>query len=195
VTADEQNSIACTLSGEAQQDRLAWIAALVRDALRGSERDDLMSRFLFKDADGKTDSAEIITKYAPKRIVHPVAKADPSISPRLMRAATIAEERANAHSREQCWHYVKQALVASGAVNSYPKTVNAKDAAKELVSSYGFKKLPVRDPYKAPVGSVLVYNAKNGAGHVEIRTKNGFASDFRSKIPSPRPLIGVYTKL
>jgi hypothetical protein len=153
------------------------------------------SRFLFKDADGKTDSAEIITKYAPKKIVHPVANSDPSISAKLMRAATIADERANAHSREQCWHYVKQALVASGAVNSYPKTVNAKDAAKELVSSYGFKKLPVRDPYKAPVGSVLVYTAKNGAGHVEIRTKNGFASDFRSKIPSPRPLIGVYTKL
>jgi hypothetical protein len=152
-------------------------------------------RFTFKDADGRTDSAEIVTKYAPKKIVHPVAKADPSISPKLMRAATIAEERAHAHSREQCWHYVKEALVASGAVSSRPKTVNAKDAAKELVSSYGFKKLPVRDPYKAPVGSVLVYNNKRGAGHVEIRTKHGFASDFRSRIPSPRPLIGVYSKM
>jgi hypothetical protein len=151
-------------------------------------------RFTFKDANGKTDSAEIVTTYAPKKIVHPVAKADPSISSKLMRAATIAEERAHAHSREQCWHYVKEALVASGAVSSYPKTVNAKDAAKELVGSYGFKKLSVRDPYKAPVGSVLVYNNKRGAGHVEIRTKHGFASDFRSKIPSPRPLIGVFTK-
>ncbi|HEX4639530.1 MAG TPA: hypothetical protein VH170_08585 [Chthoniobacterales bacterium] len=151
-------------------------------------------RFTFKDADGKTDSAEIVTKYAPKKIVHPVAKADAGISPKLMRAASIAEERAHAHSREQCWHYVKEALVASGAVNSYPKTVNAKEAAKELVGSYGFKKLSVKDPYKAPVGSVLVYNNKKGAGHVEIRTKHGFASDFRSKVPSPRPLIGVYTK-
>ena len=151
-------------------------------------------RFVFKDADGKTDSVEVVTKYAPKKIVHPVAKADPSISSKLMRAATIAQERANAHSRAQCWHYVKEALVASGAVSSYPKSVYAKDAAKELVSSYGFKKLSVRDPYKAPVGSVLVYNAKNGAGHVEIRTKTGFASDFRSKVPSPRPLIGVYSK-
>ena len=152
-------------------------------------------RFSFKDANGKTDSAEIVTTYQPKKIVHPVAKADPSISPKLMRAATIAQDRAHAHSREQCWHYVKEALVASGAVNSYPKTVNAKDAAKELVSDYGFKKLSVRDPYKAPVGSVLVYNNRKGAGHVEIRTKNVFASDFRSKIPSPRPLIVVYTKL
>lgn len=151
-------------------------------------------RFIFKDADGKTDSAEVITTYVPKKIVHPVAKTDSSINPKLMKAATIAEERAHAHSREQCWHYVKEALVASGVVNSYPKTVNAKEAAKELVNSYGFKKLPVKDPYKAPVGSVLVYNNKKGAGHVEIRTRHGFASDFRSKIPSPRPLIGVFTK-
>jgi len=170
-------------------------AVLVSATAAQAQTVESAKRFVFKSADGKTDSAEIVSTYVPKKIVHPVAKADTSISPKLMRAATIAEERAHAHSREQCWHYVKEALVASGAVTSYPKTVNAKEAAKELVSSYGFKKLPVRDPYKAPVGSVLVYNNKKGAGHVEIRTKHGFASDFRSKIPSPRPLIGVYTKL
>src|SRR5713226_8414117 len=177
--------------------RFALIAAfafLTAAAAHGQLVESSKARFIFKDADGKTDSAEIVTKYVPKKIVHPVAKADPSINSKLMRAATIAEERAHAHSREQCWHYVKEALVASGAVSSYPKSVYAKDAAKELVNTYGFKKLSVRDPYKAPVGSVLVYNAKNGAGHVEIRTKSGFASDFRSKIPSPRPLIGVFTK-
>jgi hypothetical protein len=91
---------------------------------------------------------------------------DGSVDPKLRQAASIAEERAHAHSREQCWHYVKEALVASGAVNSYPKTEYAKEAATELVSTYGFKKLPVRDPYKAPVGSVLVYGASKGAGHV-----------------------------
>jgi hypothetical protein len=47
MTADEQHPIACTLSGEARQDRRAWIAALVRDALRGSERDDLTLRLRF----------------------------------------------------------------------------------------------------------------------------------------------------
>src|ERR1043166_5169134 len=109
-------------------------------------------------------------------------------------ASGIAEERAHAHSRERCWHYVKEALLASGAVNSYPKTAYAKEAAQELVSSYGFKKLPVRDPFKAPVGSVLVYGDKKAAGHVEIRPRDGFVSDFKSKIPSPRPLIGVFTK-
>jgi len=89
---------------------------------------------------------------------------------------------------------VKEALLAAGAVSSYPKTPYAKQAAQELVSSYGFKKLPVRDPFKAPVGSVLVYGDKKAAGHVEIRTRDGFVSDFKSKIPSPRPLIGVFTK-
>jgi len=173
---------------------IASLVLLVVAAARGQTVESAKAKFIFKDADGKTDSAEIITKYIPKKIVHPLAKTDRSIDPKLTRAATIAEERANAHSREQCWHYVKEALVASGAVNSYPKTVYAKEAAKELVGSYGFKKLPVRDPFKAPVGSVLVYGASRGAGHVEIRTKSGFASDFRSKIPSPRPLIGVFTK-
>src|SRR2546421_1843759 len=163
-------------------------------AAQGQLVESAKSRFIFKDADGKTDSAEVVTKYIPKKIVHPVAKMDGSVDSKLRRAATIAEERAHAHSRTQCWHYVKEALLASGAVSSYPKSVYAKDAAKELVSNYGFKKLSVRDPYKAPVGSVLVYNAKNGAGHVEISTKSGLASDFRAKIPSPRPLIGVYTK-
>ncbi len=168
---------------------------LFSTAAQGQAVASAKSRFVFKDADGKTDSAEVVTKYAPKKIVRSFAKMDGSVDSKLRRAASIAEERAHAHSREQCWHYVKQALLASGAVNSYPQTAYAKEAATELVSTYGFKKLPVRDPYKAPVGSVLVYGASKGAGHVEIRTKSGFASDFRSKIPSPRPLIGVYTKL
>jgi hypothetical protein len=63
-----------------------------------------------------------------------------------------------------------------------------------LVNSYGFKKLPVSDPYQAPVGAVLVYGANGAAGHVEIRTEDGFVSDFRSRTPSRRPLIGVFAK-
>ena len=89
-------------------------------------------RFIFKDANGKSDSAEIVTSYAPRKIVQPVVKANSSINPKLLRAATIAEERANAHSRERCWRYVKEALLSSGAVSSYPQSVNAKDAAKEI---------------------------------------------------------------
>jgi hypothetical protein len=159
------------------------------DAAASSE-----SRFVFKDANGKTQSADIISKYQPKKIVQPFAKVDSKLDPRLMRAATIAQDRAHAHSRSRCWQYVKEALLASGAVTSYPKTAYAKEAGQELVGSFGFKKLTVRDPFKAPVGSVLVYGASKAAGHVEIRTKDGFVSDFRSKIPSPRPLLGIYAK-
>jgi len=159
----------------------------------GQTVESAKSRFVFHDLYGRPQTAEVITRYQPNKIVHPFGKVDSNIDPKLRRAATIAEERAHAHSREQCWHYVKEALVASGIIGSYPKTVYAKDAASELTASYGFKRLAIRDPFKAPVGSVLVYGAK-GAGHVEIRTKDGFASDFRSKTPSPRPLIGVYAK-
>jgi hypothetical protein len=155
---------------------------------------DSKSTFFFKDSSGKEKSAEVVTKYQSKKIVLPFAKGDSKIDPKLRRAATIAEERAHAHSRARCWHYVKEALLAAGAVSSYPKTAYAKQAGQELVNTYGFKKLAVRDPYKAPVGSVLVYGAKRAAGHVEIRTQNGFVSDFRSKIPSPRPLLGIYAK-
>jgi hypothetical protein len=151
-------------------------------------------QFVFKDRSGKTVSAPIVDEYQKKKIVYPVAKVDPNMNPTLMRAATIAQERAHAHSNSRCWHYVKEALVASGAVDSRPKSALAKQAADELVRDYGFKKLSINDPFKAPIGSVLVYNARGSAGHVEIRTKTGFVSDFRSNTPSKRPLIGVFAK-
>jgi hypothetical protein len=151
-------------------------------------------KFVYTDASGKKRSAEVVDKYYPKKIVNPTAKMDASIDPKLRRAATIAEERARAHSLSKCWRFVKEALVAAGVVKSRPETTLAKQAGQELVNNYGFKKLPVTDPYQAPVGSVLVYGAKRAAGHVEIRTETGFVSDFRSKIPSRRPLLGVFAK-
>lgn len=151
-------------------------------------------QFVFKDRNGKTVSAPIVDEYQQKKLVYPAAKIDPRVNPKLMQAATIAQERAHAHSKSRCWHYVKEALLASGVIDSRPKTAMAKQAADELVRDYGFKKLSIRDPFAAPLGSVLVYSARGAAGHVEIRTKNGFVSDFRSKTPSRRPLIGVYAK-
>src|SRR6476660_2595072 len=150
-------------------------------------------KFGYTDASGKKQSIEIVDKYYPKKITQPFGN-DSKIDPKLRRAATIAEERARAHSLSKCWHYVKEALVASGVVKSRPQTTLAKQAGQELVNNYGFKKLPVSNPYEAPVGSVLVYGAKRAPGHVEIRTETGFVSDFRSKTPSPRPLIGVFAK-
>ncbi len=151
--------------------------------------------FSFKSPEGKKESIPVITHYYPKQIVYPFAKIDRHIDGKLMQAATIAQERAHAHSRSMCWHYVKEALLASGVIDSRPKSELAKDAAQDLVSNYGFKRLSVSDPFAAPVGSVLVYGANRAAGHVEIRTRDGFVSDFSSKTPSPRPLLGVYAKL
>ena len=173
---------------------IAGLAFLAVNGAQGQIVETPRSQFIYKDAHGRTRSALIVTRYYPKKIQHPLAKVDRTINPKLMHAATIAVERAHAHSRSMCWHYVKEALVASGAVNSYPKTVYAKDAGRELMDSYGFKKLSVRDPFKAPVGSVLVYGGSRAAGHVEIRTRDGFVSDFKSRIPSPRHLVGVYAK-
>jgi len=153
------------------------------------------SRFSFKTPGGKKESVPIITQYYPNQIVYPYGKIDRHIDGRLMQAATIAQERAHAHSRSRCWHYVKDALLASGVIDSRPKTELARDAASELVSNYGFKRLPVTDPFSAPVGSVLVYGTARSVGHVELRTREGFVSDFRSKTPSRRPLLGVYAKL
>lgn len=151
--------------------------------------------YSYKTPGGKNQSVPIITQYYPKQIVYPFGRVDKHIDSRLMRAATIAEERAHAHSRSMCWHYVKEALLASGVIDSRPKSELAKNAAQDLVSNYGFKKLSVSDPFAAPVGSVLVYGASHAAGHVELRTQGGFVSDFFSKTPSPRPLLGVYAKL
>jgi len=153
------------------------------------------SRFSFKSAGGKRESVPVITQYYPKQIVYPYGKVDRHIDTRLMQAATIAQERAHAHSRSRCWHYVKDALLASGVIDSRPKSELARDAASDLVSNYGFKRLPVNDPFSAPVGSVLVYGTARSVGHVELRTRDGFVSDFRSKTPSRRPLLGVYAKL
>jgi hypothetical protein len=160
-----------------------------------SERKRPVAPYRYVTPAGKKESAPVITQYYPKRIVYPLAKVDRHIDRKLMQAATIAQERAHAHSRSLCWHYVKEALLASGVIDSRPKSEFAKDAAQDLVSNYGFKKLSVKDPFAAPLGSVLVYGANRTAGHVEIRTRDGFVSDFRSRTPSPRPLLGVYAKL
>jgi hypothetical protein len=153
------------------------------------------TRFSYKTAEGKKESVPIITQYYPKQIVYPYARIDRHIDGRLVQAATIAQERAHAHSRSMCWHYVKEALLASGVIDSRPKSEMARDAAQELVSNYGFQKLSVTDPFAAPLGSVLVYGTSRTVGHVEFRTRDGFVSDFRSRIPSRRPLLGVYAKL
>jgi hypothetical protein len=112
---------------------------------------------------------------------------------RMIKAAEIAAARARQHSTKRCWRYVKDALLAADMVDSRPTTVYAKQAASELTGNHGFTKIREKNPYKAPLGAVLVYGGR-GAGHVEIRTAKGFVSDFVSAKPSSRPLIGIYIK-
>lgn len=143
--------------------------------------------FSYRDAAGRAQTAGVID--------HPLAKIDPRIDPKLRHAASLAQERAHAHSRARCWHYVKEALLAAHVVDRFPKTEYAREAGAELVRDFGFRRLPIRDPYAAPLGSVIVYDrGRSGYGHVEIRTQTGFVSDYFSKTRCRYPLLGIYAK-
>ena len=171
----------------------AGSCALFASALRAEVLQESTKKFVYKDSSGQVTSVRIIHHYWKQPIVHPFAKIDPRLDPKLARAATLAQERAHADSQAACWHYVKHALFSAGVVDSYPKTAYAAEAGDELMHSYGFKRLPIRDPYAAPIGAVLVYGNRIH-GHVEIRTKDGFVSDYHSKNRCFYPLIAVYGK-
>jgi len=141
---------------------------------------------LYDARNAKTLSPELQKIFGPK-------SAGLRYDKRMIHAAQLAAERARKHSTSQCWHFVKNALVAAHVIPTRPDTAYAKQAADELTRKYGFTKLKVNDPFKAPIGAVLVYGGR-GAGHVELRTPQGFVSDFLSSTPSSRPLIGVYVK-
>jgi hypothetical protein len=167
--------------------------AISTNLVRAEGLAESQSKFYYRDASGQTSSVRVIRRYWRVPIVHPFAKVDPRIDPGLRRAATIAEERANAHSHARCWHYVKEALIAAGVIKSYPKTAYAAEAGQELVRDYGFTRLSIRDPYQAPLGAVLVYGNRD-RGHVEIRTHDGFVSDYHSKHACFYRLLAVYGK-
>jgi len=150
------------------------------------------THFYYSNFDGSIGSARIMRHYWVP-VTHPDAPVDSRLDPRLRKAATIAQERANARSKSRCWQYVKTALVESGVIDSYPRTNYATEAGDELVQSYGFKKLPIHDQYAAPVGSVLVFG-HGTAGHVVIRTKTGFVSDYWTSNRCKYPLVAVYGK-
>lgn len=150
------------------------------------------TRFYYSNFDGSVGSARIVRRYWTP-VVHPTAQIDDRLDPRLRKAASIAQERANARSKSRCWQYVKTALVESGVIDSYPKTNYATQAGDELVRDYGFKRLPIHDQFAAPLGSVLVFG-HGTEGHVVIRTKDGFVSDYWTKNRCKYPLVAVYGK-
>lgn len=121
------------------------------------------------------------------------ASASLRYDPRMIRAAEMAARRAHPKMTWHCWKYVKDALLAAQLISERPSSVWAKQAGEELVGKFGFERLAISDPLKAPVGAVIVYGGRD-AGHVELRTATGFVSDFASDTPYPRPLIGVFVK-
>jgi hypothetical protein len=150
------------------------------------------THFYYSNFDGSVGSARIMRHYWGP-VIHPDAPVDTRLDPRLRKAASIAQERANARSKSRCWQYVKTALMDSGVINSYPKSNYATEAGDELVRDYGFRKLPIHDQYAAPVGAVLVFG-HGAAGHVVIRTKTGFVSDYWTSNRCKYPLVAVYGK-
>ncbi len=117
-----------------------------------------------------------------------------SYDDQMIKAAQIAESNAQKRSQRRCWRAVKNAMLEANVLEERPTTRYAKQAGDELEQKFGFTKIDVSDPFAAPIGSVLVYGGR-GAGHVEIRTADGFVSDHVSAHPSRRPLIGVYVRV
>lgn len=132
-------------------------------------------------------------------------------------AARDARDHVLPASSGYCYKYVKQALLRTGAVDHYLNGAAAKNAGPELeragfVNVLGRPGSTIRSAYDAPEGAVLVYGAAPGAtdrnaqyGHIEIRTRDGFASDYFSPRARTggaenglegrgRVLIGVYIK-
>lgn len=125
-------------------------------------------------------------------------------------AAIYAENRVRGQgSQSLCYRYVKQALQHAGAVNTYLAGGSAIQAGRPL-EQQGFVNVlnrpgaNIRSAYDAPVGAVLVYRGGQH-GHIEIRTPNGFASDYfstRARTGAEanglsgggRTLVGVYIK-
>src|SRR5947199_8741145 len=89
---------------------------------RTAKRTRTVAHYSYKTPEGKKESIAVITHYYPKQIVYPVAKIDRHIDRKLMQAATIAQERAHAHSCSMCWPRVKEALHASGVIPSRLKS-------------------------------------------------------------------------
>jgi len=134
--------------------------------------------------------------FGPLRDFRSQAPVDRRIDKRMVLAAFIARLKSpHEWTTLKCWHAVKSAMVEAGAIPSMPVSIYARDAGDELVTKYGFVRLNIHDPYLAPAGAVLVYgNKKREECHVELRTTDGFASDYSSEWRCKYNLIGVYTK-
>src|ERR1700757_4356229 len=96
---------------------IAGLAVAAATAVHGEMITQEKGHFIFRDGSGKRQSIPVVTNYYPKKLLYPApaqtGKVQRGINPSLMRAASIAEERAHAHSQSRCWQYVKEALLAA----------------------------------------------------------------------------------
>ncbi len=76
-------------------------------ALTSAQAEGLSSSrtYFHYKAGGKVSSVRIVRRYY--EVVHSDAVIDPRLDPKLRRAATIAQERANARTKARCWRYVR----------------------------------------------------------------------------------------
>ena len=130
-------------------------------------------------------------------VLHPaiqekVAAGVPQPGALALLAAKIARASVLPKSAGKCYRYVKRALLKAGAVDHYLEGDRAVVAGPILAANGFVDILPlsgakIGSPYDAPAGAVLVYKASRDAvdvnriyGHIEIRTADGFASDYFS---------------
>jgi hypothetical protein len=128
---------------------------------------------------------------------------------RIIRRAHVKDGRVSP-SYKYCLAGVKTALQIGGVVDRYLPGSAAQGSGPTLERS-GFVNLlktdykdKIKSPYDAPLGSVIVYSGGR-YGHVEIKTDQGFISDYFSKNArtgsaasglngAGRKVIGVYIK-
>ena len=103
------------------------------------------------------------------------------------------KEKEGTKSIGLCASYVKAALCISGAWSTYHS-----GHAQELNSAFeeeGFTNIidKLDSPYDAPIGAVIILQYGN-YGHIEIKTKEGFISDFiqnNSVLGSKADVVGM----
>jgi hypothetical protein len=136
---------------------------------------------------------------------------DPWISkyetaPKVQNMIRIARRTSHASSRRLCYKYVKQDLLGSGMIGSYPPGRFAKKAVGDLEAQGmvnlldypQYKSVIGQDPSKVPKGAVIVYSTgeKSEAGHIEIKTGDGgrleYISDYHSSLNIQQSIKGQY---
>ncbi len=134
---------------------------------------------------------------------------------------SYAQANKRSASTGMCLRYVKLAMLHGGKFfQSYPQEVAARNFGPQMkavdfenILEYPeYRRAILGDMRKIPVGCVAVYgyiniNADRNAkyGHIEVRTTNGFVSDYFSALPRTgswtssaarnRKLTGVYCKI